>query len=61
MKNKEFQNWEVKKTKIQSQFPQLSSDDLMYKVGQEIELLKRLQEKLGKNKKEIRKWLSLMG
>jgi hypothetical protein len=30
-------------------------------LGKEEELLKRLQEKLKKNKHEIRKWLSLMG
>jgi len=30
-------------------------------VGKEEELLKRLKEKLNKNRHEIRKWLSLMG
>lgn len=36
-------------------------DDMLHRVEQEEELLKQLQEKFAKQKKEIRKWLSWMG
>ncbi len=38
-----------------------SLDGLLDEVEKEEELLKALQEKFSKQKKEIRKWLSLMG
>jgi cytochrome c-type biogenesis protein CcmH/NrfG len=41
-----------KRRNIKKEFPNLTEDE---------ELLTRLQEKLNKNKHEIRKWLSLMG
>lgn len=53
--------WEKHKATLQQQHPHLTDEDLAYKVGQEEELLERLQAKLGKTKKEIRNWLSLMG
>lgn len=56
-----FSNWEQTKLKLQKEYPHLTEDDLCYEIGKEEELLKRLQEKLGKTKKEIRNWLSVMG
>ena len=61
MEQHEFSDWDNKKEKIKQEYPQLTSDDLLYELGKEEELLRRLQEKLNKTKKEIRKWLSLMG
>lgn len=61
MEQHEFSDWDNKKEKIKQDYPQLTSDDLLYELGKEEELLQRLQEKLNKTKKEIRKWLSLMG
>lgn len=57
----EITGWESKKEKLKKQYPQLTYDDLLYEVGKEEELLKRLQKKLNKTEHEIRKWLSLMG
>ncbi|HEX5150241.1 MAG TPA: hypothetical protein VFW07_02270 [Parafilimonas sp.] len=36
-------------------------DDMLHEVETQEELLKALQEKFSKQKKEIRKWLSWMG
>ena len=36
-------------------------DDMLSTVEKQEELLQQLQEKFKKRKKEIRKWLSLMG
>ena len=61
MKNERIENWELKKAKLLKEHPDLTTDDLIYEIGKEEELLKRLEEKLKQNKEEIRKWLSLMG
>ncbi|MBS1584082.1 MAG: general stress protein CsbD [Bacteroidetes bacterium] len=53
--------WPELRDKLLETYPQLSANDLVYEIGQEAELLKRLQEKLGKNRKEIDYVLSLMG
>jgi len=54
-------DWEATRQRIQKEHPHLTDDDLQYEPGKEEELLDRLQEKLGKTKKEIRNWLHLMG
>jgi hypothetical protein len=61
MKNERIKNWEQTKEQLKKEFPDLMKDDLLYELEKDKELLKRLQEKLNKNKHEIRKWLSLMG
>ena len=53
--------WPAIKNNIQKEYPNISDDELLLKIGQEEELLLSLQTKLGKNRKEIDKWLSLMG
>lgn len=53
--------WPALKEKLKSEYPFLTNEDLAYEIGQEGELLKRLQGKLGKNKKEIFDWLKIMG
>ena len=55
------EKWPEIKNKIKEQHPNISDNDLVYEIGKEVELLHRLQEKLGKNSKEIKEWLSLMG
>jgi uncharacterized protein YjbJ (UPF0337 family) len=55
------ENWEKHKDALRKQHPDLTEDDLRYKLGEEEELLKRLQEKLGKTKEDIRNWLRIMG
>ena len=54
-------NWPTLREKLLQQYPELNADDLVYEIGKEAELLKRLQEKLKKNRSEIDYVLSLMG
>jgi hypothetical protein len=61
MKDKAFENWDARKEHIKKTYPQLTDEDLIYKAGQEIELLERLQKKLKKSKEEIRTTLSFIG
>jgi hypothetical protein len=61
MNDKAFENWEAKKEHIKKEHPQLTEDDLIYKAGQEVELLERLQKKLKKSKDEIKTWLAYIG
>lgn len=62
MDNRNFeQQWEEAKMKVKQAHPDIKDEELEYKPGNEEELLERLQAKLGKTKKEIRKWLHLMG
>lgn len=60
-KQKELTTGETKKQQKKKEYSYLTNEDLAYEIGKEEELLERLQKKLNKNKKEIRKWLSLMG
>ena len=41
----------------ESEIPDLTDDDLMYKEGKDDEFVGRLQTKLGKTKDEIIKWI----
>lgn len=62
MENNELaQKWPALKAKLKAEYPSLTEDELVYEIGKEGELLKRLQEKLGKNRKDIDNWLSLLG
>lgn len=54
-------NWPAYKKKLIEKFPHLSVEELDLEIGREEELLTLLQRKLGKNWKEIRNMLSLMG
>lgn len=55
------QKWPKLKEKLLQQYPQLTKEELEYKIGKEGELLKTLEKKLQKNWKEIKNMLSLMG
>ena len=50
--------WNEVKGKLKQKYAQLTDDDLTYSVGQEDELLGRLQKKLGKQKDELIKHIS---
>ena len=50
--------WNEVKGKLKQKYAQLTDDDLTYAVGQEDELLGRLQKKLGKQKDELIKLIS---
>ena len=62
MENSELQSkWPAIKEKIKEQYPHLTEEQLKYEIGKEGELLEQLQRSLGKNKKDVDNWLSLMG
>ena len=48
-------NWNQIKGKLKQKYGQLTDDDLTLAAGKEEELLGRLQQRLGKNKDEIRR------
>lgn len=51
-------NWDEAKGKLKQQYAQLTDEDLNYAEGKGDELVGRLQQKLGKGKKEIVKMLN---
>ena len=46
-------NWNEMKGKIKQKFADLTDDDLLFEEGKEDEMWGKLQQKLGKTKKEI--------
>lgn len=48
-------NWNEIKGKLKQKYGQLTDDDLTFAAGKEDELMGRLQQRLGKNKEEIRR------
>ncbi|KUG09890.1 CsbD family protein [Hymenobacter latericus] len=51
-------DWNVSKGKLKQQYAQLTDDDLVYTEGAADDLVGRLQDKLGKSKREIVKLLN---
>lgn len=49
--------WNEVKGKLKQTYSQLTEDDLRYEEGKEEELLGRLQQKLGKSRDEVIKYL----
>lgn len=50
-------NWNQLKGKVKQAYADLTDDDLKYEEGKDDELLGRLQEKTGKGRDEVVKWL----
>jgi uncharacterized protein YjbJ (UPF0337 family) len=50
-------DWNLIKGKIKQAYANLTDDDLKYEDGKDDEFLGRLQEKLGKGRDELVKWL----
>ncbi len=50
-------NWNQLKGKLKQKYADLTDDDLLFVEGKEDELLGRLQKKLGKSDREVRKIL----
>ena len=48
-------NWNAIKGKLKQKYAQLTDDDLKFVEGKEDELFGRLQQRLGKNKEELRR------
>lgn len=62
MDTKDFkERWPEMKELIKKEHPHIEEHDLQYEFGKEIELLEKLQERTGKTKAEIFKWLHIMG
>ncbi len=51
-------NWNELKGKIKQKYADLTDDDLLYEEGKEDELYGRIQQKVGKSKDEVKKWIS---
>lgn len=51
-------NWNEIKGKLKQKYAELTDDDLLYEEGKEDELYGRIQQKIGKTKDEITKWIS---
>jgi uncharacterized protein YjbJ (UPF0337 family) len=50
-------SWNEMKGKLKQAYGSLTDDDLRYEDGKEDELLGRLQQKTGKTKDYLRKWI----
>lgn len=53
--------WPELRKQVKQEYPDIDDRDLDCELGEELELLKRLQEKTGKTREEIFKWLHIMG
>ena len=53
--------WNEWKGKIKQSHADLTDDDLRYEEGKDDEMLGRLQQKLGKTRDEVVKWLKSLG
>ncbi|HMQ47218.1 MAG TPA: CsbD family protein [Saprospiraceae bacterium] len=50
-------NWNEIKGKLKAEYGDLTDDDLMYKEGQEDQLLGKIQQKVGKTKEELKAFI----
>lgn len=50
--------WNEVKGKIKQKYADLTDDDMLYEEGKEDEMLGRLQQKTGKTRDEVVKWLN---
>ncbi|MFN8288533.1 MAG: CsbD family protein [Chitinophagales bacterium] len=50
--------WNEIKGKLKKAYGDLTEDDLSYQEGQEDELLGKLQQKTGKKREELVKWIN---
>lgn len=50
--------WNEYKGKLKQEYADLTDDDLLYEEGKEEELYGRIQQKIGKTKDEINKWIA---
>ncbi|CAN5786440.1 CsbD family protein [soil metagenome] len=50
-------DWNVLKGKMKKGYGDLTDDDLEYQEGKQDEWLGRLQQKLGKTKEDVKRWI----
>ena len=53
-------NWERQKERLKHKFDSLTDDDLFFEAGEEEQMMKKLEQKLGKTKKEIQQIIAGM-
>ena len=51
-------NWNEIKGKVKKAYADLTDDDLKYEQGQDDQLLGKLQQKTGKKREELVKWIN---
>jgi len=51
-------NWNEIKGKLKQQYADLTDDDLLLEEGKEDEMFGKIQQKIGKTKDEITKWIA---
>jgi len=49
--------WNEVSGKIKKQYAELTDDDLLYKEGNDEELVGKIQKKIGKTKQEVIDWI----
>jgi uncharacterized protein YjbJ (UPF0337 family) len=54
-------NWNQIKGRLKQEYGQLTDDDLKYEEGKDDEFYGRLQEKLGKSKDELKRFIDKIG
>lgn len=50
-------NWNQIKGKVKEEYGEATGDELTYQEGKEDQLVGQLQEKMGKTKEEVKKWI----
>ena len=50
-------NWNELKGKMKETYADLTDDDLTYEEGQDDQFVGRIQQKLGKTKEDVIKWI----
>ena len=50
-------NWNELKGKMKQSYAKLNDDDLTYEEGKDDEFIGRLQQKMGKTKEDVIKWI----
>ena len=53
-------NWDDLKNKLRKKYPQLTEADLQHKEGMEQDMLRMVEYKLGKTKKEMQEIIALL-
>lgn len=55
------ENWTNIKKKVQSEYPEVSNEELECEEGSELEKLEQIRIKVGETREKIFNWLHVMG
>jgi hypothetical protein len=61
MNTETLKNWNAVKWKLKERYPELEDADLVYEVGREDELLRRIEQRTGRPRREIESFLEGQG